>query len=247
MHTRHIDTLAVGNPAAALDCGVDLPLVGDIIHRQFDQAVVDQHPAARTQIPAQSAIGDVGAFLCTRHLFRCQDKVRARLQHDCTVFKHTQPDLRALGVQHVPMGRPSSSRRRTTIRNFSRCSSWVPWEKLNRATSIPASIIRRRVASSELDGPSVQIIFCLAHQAIHHTFLYAAVAVLFSLYRSSLEIATENAPGLQNPQSFYKVPFPAHFTASFRSLFGPRGFLTPSPLTNAPGCIMLTVLAILVH
>ena len=100
MHTRHIDTLAVGNPAAALDCGVDLPLVGDIIHRQFDQTVVDQHPAARTQIPAQSAIGDVGAFLCTRHLFRCQDKVRTGLQHNRTVFKYTQPDLRALGVQH---------------------------------------------------------------------------------------------------------------------------------------------------
>ena len=88
---------------------------------------------------------------------------------------------------------------------------------------------------------------CLAHQTIHHTFLYAAVAVLFSLYRSSLENATENAPGLQNRSPFTKcrsLPILLHL---FRFLFGPRGFLTPSPLTNAPGCIMLTVLAILVH
>ena len=71
---------------------------------------------------------------------------------------------------------------------------------------------------------------CLAHQTIHHTFLYAAVAVLFSLYRSSLEIATENAPGLQNPQSFYRVPFPAHFTASFSFPFWSPGVFDPLSL-----------------
>ena len=230
MHTRYIDTLAVGNPAAALDCGVDLPLVGDIIHRQFDQTIVDQHPAARTQIPAQSAIGDVGAFLCTRHLFRCQDKVRARLQHDCTVFKHTQPDLRALGVQHGADGEaeflPQAIHNAELFQMFlmGAMGEIEPGHIHTRFHHTPESCLIGTGWPQRTDN------LCLAHQTIHHTFLYAAVAVLFSLYRSSLEIATENAPGLQNPQSFYRVPFPAHFTASFSFPFWSPGVFGPLSL-----------------
>src|SRR5215510_6925197 len=38
------------------------------------------------------------------------------------------------------------------------CCSWVPWEKLRRATSMPASTSLRRVAASRLDGPMVATI-----------------------------------------------------------------------------------------
>lgn len=147
----------------------------------------------------------------------------------------------------VPMGRPSSSRRRSTIRNFSRCSSWVPWEKLNRATSIPASIIRRRVASSELDGPSVQIIFVLRIKPFTTPFSTPLLQFCFHCIAAAWKLQRKMRLGCKTRSPFIKcrsLPILLHL---FRSLFGPRGFLAPSPLTNAPGCIMLTVLAILVH
>lgn len=147
----------------------------------------------------------------------------------------------------VPMGRPSSSRRR--IHNPELFQMFLmgamgeiePGHIHTRFPHTPESCLIGTGWPQRTDN------LCLAHQTIHHTFLYAAVAVLFSLYRSSLEIATENAPGLQNRSPFTKcrsLPILLHL---FRFLFGPRGFLAPSPLTNAPGCIMLTVLAILVH
>jgi len=44
---------------------------------------------------------------------------------------------------------------------FRFCSSCVPWEKLNRATSMPWSISSLNTLSSSVAGPSVQIIFVL--------------------------------------------------------------------------------------
>src|SRR5215467_14036251 len=41
------------------------------------------------------------------------------------------------------------------------CSSWVPWEKFNRATSMPARIRSRSTASELLAGPMVQTILAL--------------------------------------------------------------------------------------
>ena len=53
----------------------------------------------------------------------------------------------------------SSSRRRERVWKASRWLSWVPWEKLNRATSIPARIMLRMTPSETEAGPSVQTIF----------------------------------------------------------------------------------------
>lgn len=39
------------------------------------------------------------------------------------------------------------------------CDSWVPWEKLNRQTLIPASIILTNVSTSLHELPIVQTIF----------------------------------------------------------------------------------------
>src|SRR5262245_59728956 len=39
-----------------------------------------------------------------------------------------------------------------------RCSAWVPWEKLRRATSIPARIMRAMTAGSDEAGPIVATI-----------------------------------------------------------------------------------------
>ena len=47
----------------------------------------------------------------------------------------------------------------TTLANFFLCSSWLPWEKLKRATFIPASISSLSLSSLSLAGPIVQIIF----------------------------------------------------------------------------------------
>src|SRR5947209_18794093 len=41
------------------------------------------------------------------------------------------------------------------------CSSWVPWEKFRRATSMPRRSRSRRTASELLEGPTVQTILAL--------------------------------------------------------------------------------------
>merc|ERR1719329_1369226 len=45
------------------------------------------------------------------------------------------------------------------------CPSWSPWEKLKRATFIPASIICSRVSTLQQAGPRVQMIFVLRDEA----------------------------------------------------------------------------------
>ena len=44
-------------------------------------------------------------------------------------------------------------------RAVSACSSRVPWEKLSRATSMPASTIRTSISGSREAGPMVATIF----------------------------------------------------------------------------------------
>src|SRR4051812_46610048 len=52
--------------------------------------------------------------------------------------------------------RPAASRTRRAV---SACSSALPWEKFNRATSIPASTIRASTSGSRDAGPMVATIF----------------------------------------------------------------------------------------
>jgi hypothetical protein len=47
-----------------------------------------------------------------------------------------------------------------------RCSAWVPWEKLRRATSIPARAICSMMPSARDEGPMVQTIFARRSWAI---------------------------------------------------------------------------------
>ena len=193
MDPRHIDPLAVGDPAPAPNSGVDLPLFGDIVHHEFDQAIIDEYPAAGTQIPSQTAIGNVGALHCSRNLLRCQDKVCAGLQHHSALLKHTQPDLRALGIQHGANGQiqlfPQAVHQTVSLQMLlMRTMGEVkPGHIHARLHHSPKGRLVRACRPQRTDD------LCLAHQTIHHTFLITAVAVLFSLYRSSLEIATENA------------------------------------------------------
>ena len=58
-------------------------------------------------------------------------------------------------------GRSSFSRTFLIRSIFSLCSGWVPWEKLTRATFMPASIIFSKISSRSLAGPMVQMIFVL--------------------------------------------------------------------------------------
>ena len=59
----------------------------------------------------------------------------------------------------VATGRFNSPLTLITLANFFLCSSCVPWEKLKRATSIPANINSFSFSSLSLAGPIVQIIF----------------------------------------------------------------------------------------
>ena len=56
-------------------------------------------------------------------------------------------------------GRSSSSRSFFSWSRRALCSSWLPWEKLNRATFIPARIISPRTPSRSVAGPRVHTIF----------------------------------------------------------------------------------------
>ena len=59
----------------------------------------------------------------------------------------------------VATAAPSSSRTRFTLFSRARWLSWVPWEKLKRAASMPVNIRARSFSSSSTAGPMVQIIF----------------------------------------------------------------------------------------
>ena len=56
-------------------------------------------------------------------------------------------------------GRPARFAASRTRCAVSACSSALPWEKLRRATSIPASTIRTRTSGSRDAGPMVATIF----------------------------------------------------------------------------------------
>jgi len=55
-------------------------------------------------------------------------------------------------------GWPHSASPSRMARIAAACSSWVPWEKLSRATSMPASISLRSMSGSRLAGPIVHTI-----------------------------------------------------------------------------------------
>ena len=59
----------------------------------------------------------------------------------------------------IATGRPAAFAASRTMREVSACSSTLPWEKFRRATSMPASIMRRRVSGSRDAGPMVATIF----------------------------------------------------------------------------------------
>ena len=61
----------------------------------------------------------------------------------------------------VATGRPMASRTDLSMFSRARCSVWLPWEKLNRAASMPVRMRVRIISSLSTAGPRVQIIFVL--------------------------------------------------------------------------------------
>ena len=59
----------------------------------------------------------------------------------------------------TPIGRPTASAMRRSWPSRSMWSSRTPWDRFNRATSIPASTMALMVDSSEHAGPIVAMIF----------------------------------------------------------------------------------------
>ncbi len=58
----------------------------------------------------------------------------------------------------IPTSRPTSSLTARIRRTFSACSSGVPWAKLSRKTSTPASKSSRSTSGELLAGPTVATI-----------------------------------------------------------------------------------------
>ena len=58
----------------------------------------------------------------------------------------------------MAIGLPSRASTERTRSMSWPCSAWVPWEKLSRATSIPARAICSMMPSALEAGPSVQTI-----------------------------------------------------------------------------------------
>ena len=80
-------------------------------------------------------------------------------------FSSTEPFLKDFSRTSGPLvssmaatGRSSSSRRAFSWSRRALCPAWSPWEKLNRATFMPASSISRRTPSLSVAGPRVQTI-----------------------------------------------------------------------------------------
>jgi len=83
-------------------------------------------------------------------------------------FSMTFPSLKVLIRISGPLvsrstaaGIPRLSRTLLNISMFSLCSSWLPWEKFNLATFIPASRSFLIISSFLDEGPIVHIIFVL--------------------------------------------------------------------------------------
>src|SRR3989441_6460484 len=92
-------------------------------------------------------------------------------------------------------GRPQSVSPSRRARMTAACSSWVPWEKFNRATSMPASTSLRRVAGFRLAGPMVQMMRVRrVISAIVHSALASPRPCLQPLGRVSARKSTQPSP-----------------------------------------------------
>ena len=83
-------------------------------------------------------------------------------------FSETEPSLNVFILTSGPFvssmtaaETPILSRTARKVSTVFLCSSWVPWEKLRRATFMPARSIFSIISSLLLAGPSVHTIFVL--------------------------------------------------------------------------------------
>lgn len=160
--------------------------------------------------------------------------MRARLQHDRTVFKHTQPDLGPLVSSNGTDGEaeflPQAVHNPELFQMFlmGAMGEIEPGHIHTRFHHTPESCL------IGTDGPSVQIIFVLRIKPFTTPFSTPLLQFCFHCIAAAWKLQRKMRLGSKTRSPFIEcrsLPILLHL---FRSLFGPRGFLTPSPLTNAP-------------
>lgn len=136
---RDVDPLVVGDDAAVDDFGVDGAVVGSG-DAQFDGAVVEQDGVPPAHVLGEAGEGDRGARLVPLALVGGQREMAARVQFGLPALEDAETDLRALGVEQGGDGQAQLFAQAADRSKVALWLSWEPWEKLKRATSMPAQI-----------------------------------------------------------------------------------------------------------
>ena len=98
VHARHVDALAAGHLARRHHAGDDVG-VGDVLHRQLHQAVVDQNAGVALHVLRQALVRDGHDVLVAGDVPGGQRERIAGVQHDGAGGKVPQADFGAAGVQ----------------------------------------------------------------------------------------------------------------------------------------------------
>ena len=159
-HVRHVDPLVVRQGAADEDFGVGEigAAIGD---PEAQLAVVEQEFGAGVQRREHFGMRQRGAVAIARPLGEVEAELVAGRKADFAAGEIAEPQLWPLHIGEDADRRPVSLSTRRIAANRARWSSCVPWLKLRRKTSTPASNRARIRASLELAGPRVATILAL--------------------------------------------------------------------------------------
>ena len=196
--TGQVDPLVLGKRAAMDDLGNDI-LLDHPRHAQLDGAIREQDGIAAFDILWQVGIGSRDNLTCPYNGTRRQDKTMSISQ------KYRPAALQRAGTRSSapasPAGwRPGDSAARATARTramVAACWSCVPWEKLIRATSIPARISASTRSSVEVAGPSVQTI--LVWRIDNAAALTDAISPFFRIPRPEAAATPGSGPTPPSP------------------------------------------------
>ena len=100
-----VNPLVVGD-LAAVDHGAGDVGIGNGLHPQLHQAVINQDAAAGDHVPRESLVGDGSLLLGPHHLAGGEGKGSAASQLDAPPLKIPQANLRSLGIQQGGNGQP---------------------------------------------------------------------------------------------------------------------------------------------
>ena len=98
IRVRDIHSLVVGH-RSAVDDGTFDPVRADLLHLQFDKAVIDQDAASLLHVLRKILVINKSLFPVSFHLLRGQRKFLTLLQHYLAVLEISQTDLRTSGIQ----------------------------------------------------------------------------------------------------------------------------------------------------